>query len=455
MRAGVETARRPAGLAAHALLTAALSAAPTGCADRAHVELPELPATVQSWLVARVGGDGQVRVSAADPTAPAIEIPVSEGAVALELRAFEVSLATLQLAVGPVPAAAPGEPSAALPAGVLTQRAELTGAVASPWTDGALEDVQRFQRRVSTGCGTFTTTVASLPSSGHVSWVQSIDGRTVLLGTASYDTVLVEVGQPARTVAVRSPTPALLESAFRDERGALWLGDRGGGLWRGRLTGLELTLEPVVGPSNVGRIEALDGDPSAPEAQLFAITSSGAVVRLAGDRFDEIDRFALGFETGGYAFTLAWLGRDDLLHAHSGSAAVLRWRNGGTTSEALNSGGAGVMSLDHFPDGRVAASMGSGLIAVFDRTTGWERFERAPISLDIRVSYAIEGGFVYAGAYGYVGLWRAEEGFCPIQEMPLAPHSVFFIRPFGERMIALGETRSVFPRTPYMVFELE
>lgn len=408
-----------------------------------------------SWVVARVGQDGEVRVTAADRDSPAIEIPTSEQAIALELRGFASPLARLELPLGAVPRATDRQPSALLPDGALTMRATLDGIVAAPWEMGTLDDVARFRRPVSSTCGTITTQVATLPSTGHVEWVASLDRETVLLGTSNEDVILLRDDDPPLTIGVVAPGRARIRSAFADDLRTLWLGDQDGGLWRGRVDRAALTLERAVAPAGLGPIRGIDGDRADPDGQLYVITASGSVARVTGTQLTEVDRFELGLDTGGYSFALAWMGVNDVLHGHSGSAQVHRWQAGISSSEALNPGDGGIIALDRFADGRVVASMGSGQIAVLVRGEPWLRLPRGPFSLDVRGTQAFGRGFLYGGAYGYLGQWVDGEGFCAIQEMPLAAHTVDFIRPLGDRMVVLGETREVFPQTPYLTIRVE
>ncbi len=410
-----------------------------------YVGLPaEFTPSIESWLLARVTPDNEVSVTAADRSAPSTVFPPEDGVVRLEVRGFEASLANLGLDRGPLKRVEPGHGGMALPAGTLRFAAELTGTTLSDWvpklaTRDPAEIVDGLSFELRSPCSTLVGTSADLPTRSAITWAVSMDSSSVLLGSYQ-DAYAVS----ARVGAEPTVVPWILGSlpmprprcAFRDARGRLWLGDEDGSLWLGTPESAGIALSRVVQPRPEIDVRQLDGDPSDPEHQLYALAQGGTIHHLEGDRWVLVDDLAL--TNAPEALALAWLGPGELL-AGASSRPKLRHIVAGQARD-LGDFGVGVVSMGHLGPRLIGIGAVGGTIARF-QDQNLEPPARSSIALDVKAFAPMKAGaFLYAGASGYVGEWNPAVGYCPVQTTPLAPRTVSFALPLGDEVLLLGDS---------------
>lgn len=412
------------------------------------VALPPLDAEVRSWIVAR--GEGPtLRIMASDAEHPATFLALDEPAP-LELAAFDVSLATLGLPPGAYVAPSTTRTST-LPRAHAVYVSEVDGDEAAAWQRTAAPALLAGVRLPAPDpCAQLSAEVNALPRDSDVDWGLSIDADTALLGGPLESTLVVlRTGESPRlmtlTASAGAATPVEPRSALLDRRGRLWLGDEDGGLW---LTPLPAALDRAVVERRVrrsphGSIVALAGDPEDPERELLAMTSRARVLRLEGGAWRVLDQFQEvpgSDENNG----VVWLGPGRAFAAASSAPEVHALRDGAVELVAVNDGSVGVGSLIALGDGRVAAGMPTGLVSLYEDGT-WRQLGRGALSLDLHAFLRWRGGFVYGGAFGYVGQWHPDTGFCPVAvESALASATVRALLPLGDTLIAVGDA----PRGP-------
>lgn len=409
--------------------------------EQAFVGLPPLDAEVRSWVVAR--GEGPtLRIIAGDAehaaTFPALDEPAP-----LELAAYTVSLAALGLAPGAYVAPTSARTST-LPTAHAVYASEVVEGEASAWTGIArLRLLADARVAAPDPCARLSAEVRELPRESDVDWGVSVDPDTVLLGGPLETTLVVlRTGAEPRLMALTSTSGERVapSAAFLDSGGRLWLGDEAGRLWQGRLPAAldELRLERQVPTSRAGQIVALDGDPDAPEGELFAVTRSAQVLQLDGRAWRPIDSFMF-VEGGDESHDVAWAAPGRAFASANSWPELHALRSGVVESVTINDGEVGVTSLVALGDGRVAAGMSTGLVALYEDST-WKRLGRGNLALDLHAFLRWRGGFVYAGSYGYVGQWHPDTSFCPVSsEAALASATVRTLLPLGDTIIAVGD----------------
>lgn len=421
-----------------------VSLAGGACApEQAFVALPPLDSEVRSWIVAR--GEGPtLRIIAGDAehaaTFAALDAPAP-----LELAAFDVSLGTLGLAPGAYVPPTTAR-TATLPTAHAVYASEVDEGEATAWTSIAAPALLADVRVPAPDpCARFSAEVRSLPRDSDVDWGLSVDPDTALLGGPLETTLVVlRTDESPRlmtlTASTGTTTPVAPRSAFLDRRGRLWMGDEDGGLWVGTLPAAldHAVFEHRVRRSPHGTIVALTGDPDDPERELLAMTSRARVLQLNGRGWRVLDRFE---EVPGSDENhgVAWVAPGRAFASAASWPEVHALRDGVVEPVMVNDGEVGVGALAALGDGRVAAGMSTGLVALYEDGT-WRRLGRGALALDLHAFLRWRGGFVYAGAFGYVGQWHPDTSFCPVSsEAALASASVRALLPLGDTIVAVGD----------------
>ncbi len=413
------------------------------CSDEvAHLPLPDaLDGAAQSWVVVRHGEPAALY--AADARAP-LRLPLPAAPLHLELIAYGASLEELGWSPGPLVPAPTGALSAALPTPLQTFEADVADGTPGAWRastepSAAVRDFRLLERDP---CLEMLPEVGELPTRSDVTWAVSLDGDTALLGGDSTFAILFRAGVgPSRVPLVvpageRTPRP---RGGFLDARRRLWLGDRDGGLWRGEIGTSSVSLTRVVGPAPHGQVRTVDGDPLDPEAQLFVMTTSGAVAQLAGDRWVAIDQIGMQAREDNNN-TLVWMGRDEVFAGTSDWPAIRVIR--GATREDVRIDGAEGMALtgmSKLGPREVMVGLSTGLVGHFHEER-WSSLGRATLALDLLVFRRWpHGGFLYASAFGYFAEWHPVAGFCENTTGPIAPASIKYVLPMGDALLLTGD----------------
>lgn len=391
-------------------------------------------------------GDGAVEVYAADREAPVTLVERRETPERVELRGFALSLAELELTPGVVSPDPSAPYTRALPRGDVVLAAEREGDALASWLVSTPDlRADDFRYAVSTPCAPLIAQLADLPLSGSVRWAVSA-GDAAYFGTEDGAAVIRRGTEPELLPWVRAggePVPVVY-SAWLDARGRLWLGDVDGGLWVAGVGVDGLRATRVVAPFGDRRIVALVGDPDDPETELYGATREGLVYRLVGDMWVVLHDLEVAERR--QDVSIVWLGPGELLVGARLRRTLLHVRPGRPPRE-LGDFPLGVTALARLSPSDVAVAVGAGRVAHFVDGE-LEPAQPSSIALDILAFTPYDGGFLYAGASGFVGQWLPEAGFCPVPIATLAPRTVGHLVPLGDEVVALGDRR-VDGTTPY------
>ncbi len=413
--------------------------------DTAFIKLPDFSDAIQSWLMARVTEDGAVEVNASDREHPSLRHPVARSPVVLEVRAFDAPLSQLQLGLGPVPPAEAGEFSSLLPEGQDQYVAELRGAALTPWQEGGpTPKLAAFRFRRPSPCYTITSAKHELEVSSTVRWAENHGPDAVVFGFGSPFSAVLSSSVADASVQFWAYAPGVVAprtvvSSFRDASGRLWLGDDLGALWRGTIVVGALQLEKIVeGNADRGDIVALDGDPAAPEGELYALSSHGTLYQLAGSDWQQVG--SLGSGANPDFLQLLWLSPGYVIASEILRSALLLRRPDGTLQDVGRfASGQGVTALGRVGrDDAVIATRGRELWRL--KGGALELLGTSGLSLDVLGFTSLgDHGFLYFGAGGYVAQWDWAAHACPFDvEVPAADNTVWFVKALGPDFVALG-----------------
>lgn len=421
-----------------------------GCSgDVAHLSLPPLDGAARSWVIVRHAESPELY--AADATSP-LRLPLPAEPLHLELVAYRETLAELGWSVGPLVPAPPGARSTSLPTALESFEADVEDGEPGAWRSSMPSAAVRDFRLIAPSpCLEMFPEVGELPTRGDIVWAVSLDDETALMGGDSTFAILFRAGiGPGRVPLVVAPGSPLgptdtptPRGGFLDARRRLWLGDRDGGLWRGAIGTSSITVTRVVGPHPHGRVRTVDGDPDDPEGQLFVMTASGAVARLDGDRWVELDRIGMTAREENNN-TLVWMGRDEVFAGTSDWPAIRVIR--GQTREDVRIDGAegmAITGMTKLGPREVMVGLSTGLVAHFVDER-WTALGRASLVLDLLTFYRWpHGGFLYTSAFGYLAEWHPDAGFCEPSTGPIAPASAKYLLPMGDALLMTGDEERI------------
>jgi hypothetical protein len=409
-----------------------------GGSDRRFLQPPDLDGA-QSMLIALRRGE-QVSVWAA-PAAATLDLdaPIQpQGTARLELFAYRRDLAALAIPAGVVAEAAAGARGELVPPGDLAFQAEITGGQIGAWVAAEAQalELRTFRRALDTSCRPVSLSHVELGAPGGTLFAVSLGGGRSLI--SAWDGSLFSVDPDGAVVPVAAEgVPSFrVRSAFADERGILWFGGGRGELYRGRFAA-SLVVEQVGQSSIAESIRVIAGDPADGGRELFALTASGSWQRFANGTNEVLHQFGqiqAATTKGG----TVWLGPGVGIAGVGSDDRAVWYRQGAVALEPISEAGAGITTLKDVPGYGLMAGLLGGLIYQHDGAR-WRLLGDSGIALDVYSLAAIEGGLLVGGAFGYLGEYYPDEGFCPPAAMPLVRQDIQYILPARERVLITGD----------------
>lgn len=385
-------------------------------AERRYLEPPAL-GDAKAMLVA-IDGQGLQAVDL-EQWQGAIELstPSGEDRGLVELLLYAQPLAALDLAAGPVPAAAAEDTPERLPPAAT--RFELRLEEGDPWTESAtLSPALASFRRASRPATCHRLRVASERLATHAGLGLVVPASSESALVASGGNVWLVDRDRTVLVTVDPPTPLRAEGAARDlDDDTLVLANWDGALYSGRLDPAGPTLSlTTLATASVPYPAALASGTIGGEREVFTLsvdTSQERSVfgRFVAGRWTMIRAFPsrnIAEEHGG----LLRLGPGHALAGWAVAPEVVRWSNGSLSTEALESSQVGVASLAFIPGLGPIAGAGAGLIVRHDGER-WTQLVATGVGFPITALAPFEDGFIFATAMtGALGYYTPAHGVC-------------------------------------------
>lgn len=398
--------------------------------------------TGRSFVVHAIAVDGSGGVPAGTFPMTLPERVDEGGRVVLEALAYPDTLEALGLTPGVVPTAT-GADSRALQATMSLRRIELAvPAEGEPaWDPADTRSSKLAAFRVpapSTGCARFETTSGVLDGTRSPVLGAEISPGVVLVGIDGESFFRVERGQVRREETQLFQDYRAMAYAGND---TAWLGGRGGTLVRAT-TQPVLTLDSAYALVSGDFILSLTAGPAADGVDVFALTANGFVEHFDGTQMRIVH--AIGTNVGAEAAAgMARVGpREVLIAWPTLDRAMLRVKyvvDRWEATEEPTDGSAAFISVAHNPafgslagnsDGQFYANQGRGWTRVLGSTLRVWPFELA----------AYRGGFLYGTAFGNLGEYNDEDGFCPRYES-IQANDVRHIVPVGDDALIFGPSQ--------------
>jgi hypothetical protein len=431
------------------LVTAALLSAACSSDPVAVVPPPPLDPGVRALVLAvdtgstfvvhaiAVDGSGGVPAGTFPLTLP--EVVDEGGRVVLEALTYPDTLEALGLTPGLVPTAT-GADTRALLDTLSLRRIELAipaeGEPAWAPADRRSSKLAAFRLpALPTGCARFETTAGVLDGTRSPVLGAEISPGVVMVGIEGEAFFRVERGQVRREDTQLSQDYRAIAYAGNN---TVWLGGRGGTLVRAN-TEPVLTLDAAYALVSGDFILALTAGPAADGVDVFALTSNGYVEHFDGTQVRIVH--AIGSNVGGEAAAgMARVGpREVLIAWPTLDRAVLRVKyvvDRWEVAEEPTDGSAAFISVAHNPAfGSLAGNSDGQFYAHQGR--GWTRVAGSTLRVWPFELVAYRGGFLYGTAFGNLGEYNDEDGFCPRYD-GIQANDVRHIVPVGEDVLIFG-----------------
>lgn len=431
------------------LVTAALLSAACSSDPVAVVPPPPLDPGVRALVLAvdtgsdfvvhavPVDGSGGVPSGTFPLTLP--EAVAEGGRVVIEALTYPDTLEALGLTAG-VALTATGAETRALQSTMSLRRIELAipaeGEPAWAPADTRSNKLAAFRVPASpTDCARFQATPGLLDGTRSPVFGAEISPGVVLVGVDSEAFFRVERAQVRREVTELTQDYRAIAYAGND---TVWLGGRGGTLVRAT-TVPALTLVGAYGLISGDFILAVTAGPAADGVDVFALTSNGYVEHFDGTQVRIVH--AIGSNVGGEsAAGMARVGpREVLIAWPTLDRAMLRVKyvtDRWEATEEPTDGSAAFISVAHNPAfGSLAGNSDGQFYA--NQGGGWTRVDGSTLRVWPFQLAAYRGGFLYGTAFGNLGEYNDEDGFCPRYD-GIQANDVRQIVPVGEDVLIFG-----------------
>lgn len=361
------------------------------------------------------------------------------GRVVLEALTYPDTLEALGISAGIVPTAT-GAETRALWATTSLRRVELAiPAQGEPsWSRADDRSAKLAAFRVPlppTGCARFSATSGLLDGMTSPVFGAEISPGVVLVGIEGEAFFRLERGQVRREDTELAQDYRAVAYAGND---TVWLGGRSGTLVRAT-TQPRLTLVAGYGLISGDFVLALTAGPAADGVDVFALTANGYVEHFDGTQLRIVH--AIGSNVGGEAAAgMARVGpREVLIAWPTLDREVLRVKYVEDRWEATREptdGTAAFISVAHNPAvGSLAGNSDGQFYA--HRGRGWTKVEGSTLRVWPFELAAYRGGFLYGTAFGNLGEYNDEDGFCPRYE-GIQANDVRHIIPVGDDVLLFG-----------------
>ncbi|MCC7385306.1 MAG: hypothetical protein IT384_25885 [Deltaproteobacteria bacterium] len=208
------------------------------------------------------------------------------------------------------------------------------------------------------------------------------------VGTATLSVVLGPDGLDE--VQLMNP-PIKIRTGYRADDGELWLVERGGGVWHGRLGQSFVRTATIPGRG----VEAVDGARGASPPELWALSETYRVFRRRSEAWEEMTYPALPIRGSRQTSTLLWLGSGSAIAAPADAAFTVHFDE--ATSPRIvpfAPDGRGYRSFATVEDLGVVGADQSGYLFSLARD-GWELLPGASSGAPSHDLQPFPGGFFY------------------------------------------------------------
>lgn len=435
-----------------AMLTSLACAGACGGADRAHLLLPDDP-SIQTWVAA---------TPSRDPSVSPWSLAIGDGSEILNLFApsdtaqvFLLGYREPRAALGSI---GPSDDQSCR-ACALThpQRVELATLPHETWSAASIPETLADQlvpdraTRCAAVCPTLVSRDIVIPTGLSIDQCQllpapcrpifaaPLDDRTVAVGMASG--VILRVGTDGRSRPLCSVTGSPVggwPGGGRD----LWIATAEGTLRRLDRSALDAPgdcpIAQVIGSPEGATIERVAAAPTS-STEIFALTSSRALARYDGTRWEVLHRF--GVNPRQVSGALVW-GEPGRVVATRGTQEVVEWKNGVlSTSRPLGGVDGNVNAVGLAREGTLRAAVdGFGVYEAGSIAGPWRPvpgFHTIPDP----VSFATFGDhLVLTVDYG-AELYHQTAGYCDNALYPIGTYGCRLIAVLGQRAVLVADTR--------------
>lgn len=383
-----------------------------------------------------LGSDARWELSTSDP-------------MTVELLLYDRDLGALGLEPGLV-AAGPADSRRGLPppSAVFELRVDGSGASPEGWSepDRRSPALEAFRLpEDGSECPRVRVMNHPLPSELNGVVAGRLPGGEVLLGDTSGQMWLVS-GAEVRPIAVHrapdGPRPVLTSVAVAPDTGELYFGSNYGEIYQGSLDGDVLEVSFVAAAGTGSYLRFLQVVSGAPEVELYAMSVLGEIFHLVfGESFSRIHDFGRRGDLAGLQGFIWRPGEDGgevlAVVAEDNRAASIR---GGVVTYQDTGSPSGLVEVAEIEG--LGPVVGNDLGQLYARVDGvWQPLGPTGVSLWLTVASSVEPGlFLFATAFGNVGLFRDGRSCGVAQLLPADPFWVVPIGPRSERrFIAFGD----------------
>ncbi|MCC7383614.1 MAG: hypothetical protein IT384_17370 [Deltaproteobacteria bacterium] len=429
-----------------------------GGADRAHLPLPDDP-SVRTWVAA---------TSSRGPPESPWSLAIGEGSEPLDLivpsetaEVFLLGYRESRAALGAIGSSgssgSTGDQSCRACALTHPQRVESLTLPHDTWSAAAIPETLADQlvpdraTRCAAVCPTLLMRDIVIPTGLSMAQCQlllapcrpifaaPLDGRTVAVGMASG--AILRVGTDGRS----SPLCSITGSPIAGWPGAgrdLWIATAEGALRRLDRSALDepgdCPIEQVIAPPE-GAIPEVVAAAPASSTEIFALTSSRALVRYDGTRWEALYRFEINPRQ--VPGTLVW-SEPNRVVATRGTGEVVEWKNGVlTTSRPLGGVDANVNAVGVAREGTLRVAVdGFGVYEAASIAGPW-----LPVpgfhSIPDPVSFATFGDHLVLTVDNGAELYHETAGYCANAVYPIGTYGAHLIAVLGQRALLVADTR--------------
>lgn len=369
----------------------------------------------------------------------------------LEALTYDRSLAALELPSGPLHAA-PGSgnggvmptPNAAFTldigvGGTLTQWASASGA------SSALASFQVLKPppATSSACQRFTATLHEHPFNEEGEFALRVDSQSALLGIRNQPPRIVGTG--TATVVQVEPSWVTPAGLWRAPDDTLWVAERFGRLFKGRLVDNKLTVQQMATNPRGGTMRWIDGGIVDGDVELFTLSEDGKLSRYYRERWTLLHEYDVP-RAPDFLGGLVWRGPGQAVAVWPFAFYTVRVDMPNVERDMMGVSQTGVGKI---PGLGIVVGGGTGAFFVLEGET-WRELGQSDVGISLHSIVPFRGGFLYGDQIGFVGQYVTGQGFC--EPAHYAAHKVIWLVPLDDnRVVAYGDRPDLFTRLPYTV----
>jgi hypothetical protein len=295
------------------------------------------------------------------------------------------------------------------------------GSVFSGWAESPASAEILALRAVERSCARFETARMTLPSSADLSFAFPVGPASALVGTSDGSVFRVD---PGEIRPVRRPDRLPKGPAFIDASNEIWFTGIDERIWRGTLSGTEITAAPASTSSITGEVRHVDGQRTATELGIFTLTRQGSVGRFDGTGVVETQVYSGAVNEGG----VVALDPRRAVVAFALDLGIVRMEDDRIIDETPSWLESAILGMSRVAQSGIVAGSSNGVVLTRDAAGTWRQLDSSPITLDLYTFAGTEHGFLEGAALGLLAEY-SDGGWC--RELQVGSGSIRWILPFA------------------------